>query len=286
MLSFLNINSETIDNILEHLLRTVPLAIVCVIGLVFFIKLAFSALKKSLPESLQEKKIPFISRLEYCLILILGFLVALEVIIPESKIAFTLSIAILTFILGLRLFFYDVLRNFIAGLFIRVDQPIQVGSQLIVTPYIGVIESIGTYKFTLKTNDTTTMSFPNSLIFDQHVTLQPPGSLSCEEYEIDIGDADSLEEVQKIIKRATLSVGGVEAEPGVKALVHGLDLKFGYRSVIVRVSWWIDPMKVDIKELRSNVIYSIKLALDESQIGLSPSKYNTLSNHNNISPIK
>lgn len=283
MLSFLNINSETIDNIFEHFLRTVPLAIVCLIGLVVIIKLAFSALKKSLPESLQEKQIPFISRLEYCLMLFLGFLVVLEVIIPESEIAFTLSLAVLTFILGLRLFFYDVSRNFIAGLFIRADQPIQVGNQLIITSYIGVIESLGAYNFTLKTSDLTAVSLPNSLIFDQHIALQPPGSLSCEEYEIDIGDADSLEEVQKIIKRATLSVEGVEAEPGVKALVHGLDLKFGYRSVIVRVSWWINPMKVDVKELRSNVIYSIKLALDESQIGLSPLKSNS---SNNISPIK
>lgn len=281
-----NINTERLETLLNHLSIAVPLAVLCLIGLIIVIKLVFKALKTNLPESLQGKSISLFSKVEYCLSFFLGCLVVLEIIFPNSHAALSLSLAALTFALALRLFFYDVLRNLIAGLFIKTNQTIRIGDQLIVTPYHGVVESLGTYNVTLKTADTRVLTLPNSLIFDQHLVIQDPNSLSIENYDVNVGDAFDLDDVQKTLKRTTLAIEGVEPEPGVKALVHGLELQFGCRSVIIRVSWWLNPMTVDAKELRSKVIYSIKVALDDAKIGLNPLKANTSSKPNNISPIK
>jgi small-conductance mechanosensitive channel len=67
--------------------------------------------------------------------------------------------------LALSLAFQDILKNFIAGLFMLLERPFRLGDEITVDNHTGVVENIEMRATTLRTSDGEQVITPNSLVY-------------------------------------------------------------------------------------------------------------------------
>src|SRR5436305_12979600 len=69
------------------------------------------------------------------------------------------------FALALSLAFQDILKNFIAGIFLLLERPFRIGDEITVDNHTGVVENIEMRTTTLRTHDGEEVLTPNSLVY-------------------------------------------------------------------------------------------------------------------------
>src|SRR6267143_153928 len=67
--------------------------------------------------------------------------------------------------LALSLAFQDILKNFIAGLFMLLERPFRLGDEITVDNHTGIVENIEMRATTLRTSDGEQVITPNSLVY-------------------------------------------------------------------------------------------------------------------------
>src|SRR3982075_3178588 len=67
--------------------------------------------------------------------------------------------------LALSLAFQDILKNFIAGLFMLLERPFRVGDEITVDNHPGIVENIEMRATTLRTNEGEQVLIPNGLVY-------------------------------------------------------------------------------------------------------------------------
>jgi len=67
--------------------------------------------------------------------------------------------------LAFSLAFQDILKNFIAGLFMLLERPFRLGDEITVDNHTGIVENIEMRATTLRTNDGEQVITPNSLVY-------------------------------------------------------------------------------------------------------------------------
>lgn len=78
------------------------------------------------------------------------------------------SLSVVTVALGLAL--QDVLKNFVAGIYLLLEQPFRIGDQIIVKGVGGEVEGVGIRTTILRTDEGTRVLVPNNVIFVEVVT--------------------------------------------------------------------------------------------------------------------
>src|SRR5436305_14461655 len=66
--------------------------------------------------------------------------------------------------------FQDILKNFIAGIFLLLERPFRLGDEITVESHTGVVESIEMRTTTLRTNEGEEVLIPNSLVYTGTIT--------------------------------------------------------------------------------------------------------------------
>ena len=103
----------------------------------------------------------------FALVLLLG-LSWLLAALGASWTAVLASLSVATVALSLSL--QDLLRNFVAGVYLLVEQPFKVGDQLIVRTVSGQVEGIELRTTILRTEDGQQVLIPNNVIFTEILT--------------------------------------------------------------------------------------------------------------------
>src|SRR2546423_8194401 len=67
--------------------------------------------------------------------------------------------------LAISLAFQDILKNFIAGLFMLLERPFRLGDEITVDNHTGIVENIEMRATTLRTSDGEQVITPNSLVY-------------------------------------------------------------------------------------------------------------------------
>src|SRR4030081_3653453 len=67
--------------------------------------------------------------------------------------------------LAVSLAFQDILKNFIAGLFMLLERPFRLGDEITVDNHTGIVENIEMRATTLRTSDGEQVIAPNSLVY-------------------------------------------------------------------------------------------------------------------------
>src|SRR6195256_6610587 len=67
--------------------------------------------------------------------------------------------------LALSLAFQDILKNFIAGIFMLLERPFRLGDEITVDNHTGIVENIEMRATTLRTNEGEQVLIPNSLVY-------------------------------------------------------------------------------------------------------------------------
>jgi small-conductance mechanosensitive channel len=103
-----------------------------------------------------------IGRVVFIAILTVGALTALGLLgVPWT------TVVALTSVLGLAasLAMQDVLKNFVAGVYLLVERPFRIGEWIKVRDYVGAVETIDVRTTTLRTEDGSAVLVPNAILF-------------------------------------------------------------------------------------------------------------------------
>jgi len=101
-------------------------------------------------------------RLIYLGALVFGVIVFFTVWLKNATLVFG-SFGFLA--LAVSLAFQDILKNFIAGMFLLIERPFRIGDEITVDNHTGVVENIEIRTTTLRTSDGEEVLTPNSLVY-------------------------------------------------------------------------------------------------------------------------
>lgn len=103
----------------------------------------------------------------FVLVLLLGFSWLLAVL-GASWTAVLASLSVATVAISLSL--QDILRNFVAGVYLLLEQPFKIGDQLVVRGVTGKVEGIDIRTTILRTEEGLQVLIPNNVIFTEVLT--------------------------------------------------------------------------------------------------------------------
>jgi small-conductance mechanosensitive channel len=103
-----------------------------------------------------------VSRIVFLLAILIGLIAAFSLIFGNPTLIFG-SFGFLA--LALSLAFQDILKNFIAGIFLLLERPFRLGDEITVDNNTGVVENIEMRTTTLRTGDGEQVLIPNALVY-------------------------------------------------------------------------------------------------------------------------
>lgn len=103
-----------------------------------------------------------VSRLSYLGAVVLGLIVAISILFGSPALVFG-GFGFLA--LAFSLAFQDILKNFIAGMFLLLERPFRLGDEITVDNHTGIVENIEVRTTTLRTSEGEQVLTPNSLVY-------------------------------------------------------------------------------------------------------------------------
>ncbi|MEY2896348.1 MAG: hypothetical protein RL669_617, partial [Pseudomonadota bacterium] len=200
-----------------------------------------------------------VSSLSYYVVLFFGLLAALA--------AAGFQVGQLTLVLGalgvgIGFGLQDVVRNFVAGLILMFERPIQRGDTVEVAGMTGIVREIGLRATTVTTFDGAEVVVPNGmLIADKLVNWTLTGTRRRISVELSTVYGADPQRTVKLLEEIARSVDGVSLSPAPNVIVTGLTA--GTLDFSVRV--WTREL-ADWVQVRSNLAMRIRDGLAEAGI--------------------
>lgn len=208
------------------------------------------------------------------LIILGGFLLAATIALPDfnpSELIGLLGIG--TVAIGFA--FRDILQNFLAGILILLNEPFQIGDQIIVSDYEGTIEDIEMRATTVRTYDNRRVVIPNSTLFTDSVIVNTAYNLRRSEYDVGISYSDNIEAAQQLCLQVMREVEGVASDPVPDTIM----MEMGDSAIIFRVRWWTKPYIANVLQVQDEVLRTMKNRLTEEGFNI-PFPIRTVYFHN------
>ncbi|WP_051534616.1 mechanosensitive ion channel domain-containing protein [Deefgea rivuli] len=200
-----------------------------------------------------------ISTMSYYFLLILGLMIALTAAgFQLSQLAIILGALSVGIGFGLQ----TVVNNFVSGLILMVERPIQPGDMVEVSGTIGSIRDIGMRTTTLTTFDGADVVVPNGMLLSEKLTNWTLNNKR-RRIEIPIGVSyrSDPKAVQALLLAVAQSTAGISLEPAPVVLFMG----FGENSLDFSVRAWIDNYDQSLT-IRSEMALGIHAALKAENI--------------------
>ncbi len=203
-----------------------------------------------------------VSSLSYYALLMLGLLVALAAAGFEVG-KLTLLVGALGVGIGLGL--QSVVNNFVSGLILMFERPIQPGDIVEVTGTSGTVREIGMRATTLSTFDGADVVVPNGTLLSEKLINWTLSSHN-RRMEVNVGVAygNDPEAVLALLLKVTKACSGVAAEPEPGVFFNG----FGTSSLDFSVRAWTNQHSEWV-QTRSDLSVSIYKALAEARIEIA-----------------
>ncbi len=258
---------DKVNALIDGFFRIVPNLVLAVVVFVVFLLLARlirGGVRKASHGRRGENVALVLGRLAGVGVLFVGLLVAVGIVFP------TVNGATLLQLLGvgsvaIGFAFRDIMQNFLAGLLILLRQPFRVGDQIVYQDFEGTVETIETRATMVKTYDGTRVIIPNGEIYTNAVRVNTAYDKRRSEYVVGIGYGDDLRAAHQIMLDTVRGVEGVLADPAPEALTVNL----GESTIDVKLRWWTKPARLDVVTISSEVLTSVKLALDKAGIDMA-----------------
>ena len=159
----------------------------------------------------------------------------------------------------------DVIKNFVAGVFIYTDRPFRIGDWIEWDGNSGVVEDISLRVSRIRTFDNELLTVPNSQLTDGVIKNPVDGDKLRRTFVFGIGYDDDIEAATEIILEEARAHGEIMADPGPSVRVTTL----GDSSVGLQARIWIEePDRSDFVRIQSEFVQSTKEALDEAGIDI------------------
>lgn len=160
--------------------------------------------------------------------------------------------------------FQDIFKNFLAGVLLLLQEPFQLGDQIIVGDFEGTVEEISIRSTQIRTYDGERVVVPNAMVFTSPVEVLTAFAQRRTDLEIGLDYNTPLAEAREVLIDATKEVEGVLSQPAVEVDVVG----FGGSSIDFMVRYWTFPEIVQVRRTKSRAIVALKAACDRANYNI------------------
>jgi small-conductance mechanosensitive channel len=160
--------------------------------------------------------------------------------------------------------FQDIFKNFLAGILLLIQEPFQMGDQIIVESYEGTVEKIDVRTTQIRTYQGEQILIPNATIFTNAVQVRTAFNSRRTDLGVGVDYNTPLPTAIKILEKAIASVNGVLDEPKVEIDLLG----FGDSSIDFAVRYWTDPQQAIVRRTQTKAMVKIKQELDKAGISI------------------
>lgn len=195
------------------------------------------------------------------LIWIIGLLVAATVAIPSFTPAGAFA-GLGVGALAIGFAFQDIFENFLAGILIMLRDKMNIGDVIECQNIQGRVERITLRETHVRqlSNELTVM--PNSLLFKNPVKILTDATVRRNEIVVGVSYDTDLERAEQVIRGALEGIEAIHKERPILVAAQ----EFNSSSVDFLVQWWADSQPRDLRITKSEVVKSVKRALDEAKI--------------------
>ncbi|WP_123533408.1 mechanosensitive ion channel family protein [Halosimplex salinum] len=159
----------------------------------------------------------------------------------------------------------DVLKNFVAGIFIFTDKPFRIGDWIEWGDHAGVVEDISLRVSRVRTFDNELLTVPNSNLTEDVIKNPVAKEQLRMKFVFGIGYEDDIDEATEIILEEAAAHEGIlgDPEPSVR-LTELADSYVGLQSRI-----WIDnPSRSDFVRIQGEYVTAVKNRFDDAGINI------------------
>ena len=192
-------------------------------------------------------------------ILTIGFMVAVAAAGLELT---SLTIVIGALGVGIGFGLQDVINNFISGLILLFERPIQIGDTIEVGELWGKVKQIGIRSSVIVTFDGSEVIVPNGMLISQEVTNWTLSDNKRRlDVEVGVEYGSNLEQVIEILKKCAVNHKEVMEDPAPSAWFTG----FGDSSINFKLVFWFPAFDGGLG-VKSEVALAVDKALKEAGI--------------------
>ncbi len=200
----------------------------------------------------------------FFLVLTIGMFISLRVLNLDKTLTSLLAgLGIAGLALGFA--FKDIASNFIAGIYLALKSPINVGDIVDYQGAMGHVKEIGLRSSTIKTFQGQDVVIPNRMIMEEKYTHYSINGERRIDLEVGISYGDDLEKVEKVVLSAINKITFINKTKPVDLYFNA----FGDSSIVFSVRYWVKYMPNDhiiyLKAV-SEGIKNIKAAFDKNDI--------------------
>ncbi|MGB9963646.1 mechanosensitive ion channel family protein [Halobacterium sp. CBA1126] len=159
----------------------------------------------------------------------------------------------------------DVIKNFVAGVFIYTDEPFRVDDWIEWDGNSGIVEDVSLRVTRVRTFDNELLTVPNSNLTDGVIKNPVAKQKLRQQFLFGIGYDDDIDAATEIIVEEAEAHDGILDDPGVSVRLTEL----GDSYVGLKSRFWIDdPSRSDFVKTRSEYVQSVKQRFDEEGIDI------------------
>jgi small-conductance mechanosensitive channel len=159
----------------------------------------------------------------------------------------------------------DVIKNFVAGVFIFTDKPFKIGDWIEWDGNSGIVEDISFRVSRVRTFDNELLTVPNSQLTDGVVKNPVAKDKLRLQVPFGIGYDDDIPRATEIIMEEAESHEGIMNDPAPTVRLTEL----GDSSVVLKSRVWIsEPSRADFVKTRGEYVTNVKRRFDEEDINI------------------
>ena len=258
---------QVLNDLARGLVRKLPLIVVAVVVVAIswgFARLTVHVLRRRLlarPLSPLLREVA--ARAGGLLVMLAGLYLVLR-IAGLTQLALTLvgGTGLIGLVLGIA--FRDITENFLASLFLSLQQPFREGDLVEVANVTGYVQRLTSRTTVLMTLDGNQVQVPNSTVFKSTIRNFTSNPNRRDDFMVGIGYEDAISSAQEVVLKVLAEHPAVLDDPEPLVLVESL----GSATVNLRVYFWLDGSRHSWAKVKSSVIRLVKRAFQDSGISL------------------
>ena len=258
---------QVLSDLARGFVRLLPLIVVAVVVIAIswlFARLTVYVLRRRLlARPLSQLLREVLARAGGMVVMLAGLYLVLR-IAGLTQLALTVvgGTGLIGLVLGIA--FRDITENFLASLFLSLQQPFREGDLVEVANVTGYVQRLTSRTTVLMTLDGNQLQVPNSTVFKSTIRNFTSNPNRREDFIVGIGYDDSIPFAQEVALQVLAEHPAVLNEPEPLVLVENL----GPSTVNLRVYFWLDGGRHGWLKVKSSVIRLVKRAFQDSSISL------------------
>ena len=254
---------EALRGLLVSFLLNLLAALVIIVVALYLARILSNIVRRML----NHRKIPLgvvqlFSQLTYWAIIVSGSILALQRFFNITAFIAGLGIAGLTVGLALQ----DVMKNFVAGVILLVQQPFRVGETIGIKGFDGTITAIDLRATEMRATDGRLVILPNSDVLVNPIINYSRTNQRQVELTLNLPLTSDPDTVKQILMNAGKDIEGFLFKPEPAVVFVNLTNS----AMEVKLSFWVDVKKNDVSRVKEAVLLRIKSAFSEEGIKIPP----------------